>query len=578
MSSLSNGFSALGLNLGSLGTAAPLELLNRVLFGHWPGKLFQTDNFNQATLFLSIGLALVTAGLLLLEQRAKRLGVRVSEKMARRIGIGLTVVSFLLYFDFFNPNTRYPAYYHRHELYHYYLGSKYFGEVGYDRLYTCTAIAEVELGRGANIRRRQIRDLSAKNLIIPTTSSYIFDDPGQCKNHFSEQRWDDFKKDIAWFEQSSRGDYWEKMQQDHGYNPPPVWTMTGRFFANLAPAGDGFFKLLASLDILLQLGAVLLFNWAFGWRVMTLAAVWWGCNAPANFYWTGGAFLRQDWIFLLVAALCLARKRYFMLSGAALIWASLLRVFPVVLFGGVGLIMLFTLLRTKRFHRDQLRFVAGAALAGAVLVPLSIAATSPRAYQEFAGHIALHKDTALTNHMGLETMLVHTWDGRMVFMRDDRLDDPFEAWKAGRSERKRALRPVFIAINLALLGWAAWALHRTRLLWVGMALMVPLIPCLTNLTCYYYSIFLGVAVLYKVRPELGPAYVAVAGASQVLLNRFYWIDDKYTAESYLFFAFGICVLYAYSRRFSLAQLLGYLQPRRRRAGSPEPGIVGHPIQ
>lgn len=555
-----------------------MEIFNRILFGHWPGKLFQSDNFNQFTLFLSIGVALIAAGLLLLEQRAKRMGVSISEKTARRIGIAFTVVSFLLYFDFFNPNTRYPAYYHRHELYHYYLGSKYFGEVGYDRLYTCTAIAEVELGRGANIRKRQIRDLSAKNLIVPTTSSYIFDDPGQCKNHFSEPRWQDFKKDIAWFEQSSRGDYWEKMQQDHGYNPPPVWTMTGRFFANLAPAGDGFFKLLASLDILLQLGAVLLFNWAFGWRVMTLAAVWWGCNAPANFYWTGGAFLRQDWIFLVVAAVCLARKRYFMLSGAALVWASLLRVFPVVLFGGVGLIMLFTFLRTRRFQRDHLRFVGGAVLAAAVLVPLSIAATSPRAYQDFAGHIALHKDTALTNHMGFETMLVHTWEGRMVFMRDDRLDDPFEAWKSGRSERKRALRPVFLAVNLGLLAWAAWALHRTRLLWVGMALVVPLIPCLSNLTCYYYSIFLAVAVLHRVRPEIGPAYVAVAGASQVLLHRFFWIDDKYTAESYLFFAFGICVLFAYSRRFSLAQLLTYLRPTRRRAGSPEPGIVGHPIQ
>ena len=38
------------------------------------------------------------------------------------------------------------------------------------------------------------------------------------------------------------------------------------------------------------------FRWAFGWRVMAVATVFWGCNAPANFYWTGGAFLRQDWI------------------------------------------------------------------------------------------------------------------------------------------------------------------------------------------------------------------------------------------------------------------------------------------
>ena len=34
-----------------------------------------------------------------------------------------------------------------------------------------------------------------------------------------------------------------------------------------------------------------------------IATVFWGCNAPANFYWTGGAFMRQDWFFFLVASL-----------------------------------------------------------------------------------------------------------------------------------------------------------------------------------------------------------------------------------------------------------------------------------
>src|SRR5688500_530590 len=225
------------------------KFLDTLLFQRWPGALLQRDPFENFTVALSIGLSFGVAGLLMLEQRARRLGQPYPERKARRIGILLTVVAFLLYFDFFNPNTRYGNYYHRHELYHYYLGSKYFGEIGYDRLYTCTAIAEVELGRGAQIRKREIRDLSAKNLIIPTTQTYIFDDPGQCKNHFTTERWDAFKADIAWFEQSARGEYWENMQKDHGYNPPPVWTMTGKFFSSFAPAGDGFFKLLTLLDI-----------------------------------------------------------------------------------------------------------------------------------------------------------------------------------------------------------------------------------------------------------------------------------------------------------------------------------------
>jgi hypothetical protein len=55
---------------------------------------------------------------------------------------------------------------------------------------------------------------------------------------------------------------------------------------------------------------------------MMVATVFWGVNGAANFYWTGGAFLRQDWTFFFVAALCFARKRYFALSGASLTYST----------------------------------------------------------------------------------------------------------------------------------------------------------------------------------------------------------------------------------------------------------------
>jgi hypothetical protein len=157
----------------------------------------------------------------MLEARAKKLGERLSERTTKRIAIGLTAVSFLLYFDFFNPNVRYVNYYHRHEYFHYYLGSKYFEEIGYDRLYECAAIAEVDLGHGAKLRKREIRDLRV-NLIKPTVDTYIFKEPEICKKHFSKERWEAFKKDVAWIEKVSRGTYWENMVKDHGYNPPPV--------------------------------------------------------------------------------------------------------------------------------------------------------------------------------------------------------------------------------------------------------------------------------------------------------------------------------------------------------------------
>jgi hypothetical protein len=537
-------------------TLGPFDwVFDNFLFRPWPGKIFERASWHAITDTLAVGLSLTVSGLLLLDQRSRRLGVGPSERQRRRLGLAITVFGFLLYFDFFVPNTRYENYYHRHELYHYYLGSKYFTEVGYERLYACTAIAEVELGRGSHIRTLKIRDLGGSNLLVPTTETYVFSDPDQCKRHFEPDRWRSFKSDVAWFESSARGDYWDNMRGDHGYNPPPVWTMTGKFFADLAAPSDAFFKLLASIDVMLQLGVLLMLNWAFGWRVMTLAAVFFGCNLPANIHWTCGAFLRQDWVFFFTAAICLARKRRFELSGAALAWSSLLRIFPVVAFTGVGLIMAFHWLRHRRLHRDHIRFALGALLAGTLLIGASVRVTGADAYPDFVTHIRAHKSTPLTNNMGLEMIVAHDWSGRMVFTRDLRLADDMSAWMSHYAERVKAMRPVIILISLVVFAWTAWALRRIKRLWAGIILSIPLLMSVLCLTCYYYAFFFAAAALTALVPALGPAYLALAAGSQVL-TRFYWIDDQYTAESYLFFVFGLCMLYAVSRPFSLARLKG----------------------
>ena len=96
-----------------------------------------------------IALTLGGALLLVYEARARRLGQPVAPRTQRRVAIVMTVLAFSAYFDFYNPNARYSEYYHRHEFFHYYLGSKYSAELGYNRIYECTAAAEIELGRRA---------------------------------------------------------------------------------------------------------------------------------------------------------------------------------------------------------------------------------------------------------------------------------------------------------------------------------------------------------------------------------------------------------------------------------------------
>ncbi|HET9953724.1 MAG TPA: hypothetical protein VFQ61_04455, partial [Polyangiaceae bacterium] len=233
----------------------------------WGNPIFEKDAWEAFTKGFRVGIALIGALAIVYEIRARRMGERIPERTRRRLGWLFTILAFGVYFDFGNPNTRYSEYYHRHELYHYYLGSKYFKEVGYTRLYECSLIAEVENGRLDQVKNREVRDLRV-NLIKPVSDTYILKDPDQCKKYFTTERWDTFKREIDWFYHSAAGSYWEGMQKDHGYNPPPVWSMTGKFFGSFHEASDGFFKILASLDVLLHLGIVLLFRWAFGWRVM----------------------------------------------------------------------------------------------------------------------------------------------------------------------------------------------------------------------------------------------------------------------------------------------------------------------
>jgi hypothetical protein len=524
------------------------EWLNQWLFKPWPGHWLERDQFEDILYGTGVGIALITAGLLIVEQFVRRAGVKINAGTVKWLCIGLTVVGFLNYFGYFNPNTRYVNYYHRHEFFHYYLGAKYSSQLGYTRLYECAAIAEAELGHRNEIAKQEIRDLREANLIKPIRETYVLSDPKQCTSHFSDQEWADFKQDVKWFRGSASGNYWLNMKKDHGYNPPPVWTMTGKLFSMLGPASDGMFKLLATLDILLHIGTLAMLRWAFGWRIAMLASVFWGCNTAANFYWTGGAFLRQDWAFLFISSMCLAKKQRFGLAGAAFVWCGLLRIFPFAAGFGWGALIVMHWLKHRRLHPSHRRFIAGCALALGLLVPASIAATGVDAYTEFARHISLHKNTPLTNHMGLPVILSHNWEGRMRFTRDDSYNDSFELWKQGRLDRTAARQPILYAVWLFLMAWIVWALHRTRQFWLGLPLSVPLVMSMTNLTCYYFVLFLVFAALARLRPPIGLALVTTAACSQILLAHFYWIDDRYTALSYLYLAMGLCVLYAMSRK------------------------------
>ncbi|MCA9624080.1 MAG: hypothetical protein KC731_33885 [Myxococcales bacterium] len=544
--------------------------------------------------------AILAAAAIFYEQHTKGQQRPISERWKKVVGISLAVAAISLYFNGYKFG--YPKYWHRWDQYHYFMGAKYYPELGYKNLYKCAVVAEDELGnvefkldrpfgsdvhpsRTVDMRAemrdpdKKIRDLPGENLLIPVGD--ILANKQECIDKFTPERWEAYKADVGFFRIVSGKGYWTDMQKDHGFNPPPVWTIAGKFFSDLSAGSVQYNQFLASLDILYIIGVFVALWWGFGWRVMAAGAIFWGTQSSAPFYWTGGAFLRQDWLFFTVLSVACLRRRYFKVAGASVVYAGLLRIFPGLVVVGTLVPTIVYAIKHKRMHKDHLQMLIGGTAAAVVLIGLSIAMTKPpgaplyEPYQRFYEHtIETHDQTPLTNHMGLRVIIGHkffdfhkpglrnaeerkawveslpkpiarfvAWtapvrlpiglatgpeSGQMEYTRDNRLLDPFEVWKRMRVERYEKYKRVAYAIILATLVFFVMAVRRTKSLWIAQCLGQIFIILGSQLTCYYYSFMILGAPLIKVRRQIELGLYALAAVTQIIWMNSYWNDNKYT--------------------------------------------------
>ncbi|MBK8251662.1 MAG: hypothetical protein IPK82_03220 [Polyangiaceae bacterium] len=505
------------------------------------------------------GIALIAAAGVFYEIHREGTGRPIAERWKKFFAITLGVAAVMAYFN--GLRNGYDKAYHRHELYHYYLGAKFFPEMGYDGLYRCTVVAQDELGvythidedtgrsfkidMGKEVRHpdRKVRNLGKDNLLLP--AKHFLENPEECKKHFSPEKWEAFKKDIGFFRAVSGQDYFNKMQGDHGFNPPPVWTVAGKIFADLAPASTRFMQTLALLDMI-YLGLMFwALAWAFGWRVSAVAAIFWGCQSPAPMLWTCGAFLRQDWLFWLVFSVCLIRKKYPALGAAAFVYSALLRIFPGLLVVGWLGVVGWQLWRFKRLTKEQWRMLLGGTLAAGVLISTSVYMCGKDSYPSFYEHtLKVHDQTPLTNHMGLRVMIAQktpveigflgigntATSGRMKYTEDKNLRDPFDTWKRMRNERYAKYKYVGYAFSALALAFMVYVLRRVKNMWVALCAAQVFVILLSQLTCYYYSYMILSAPMTRIKTLRRPLEIVLFGfclVSQVTFRSFRFNDDKY---------------------------------------------------
>ncbi len=488
---------------------------------------------------LRLGSALLGVLALLYEALRETRGEPLSAKTTRRAGLALGALGVVCYFQFFTLG--YASFIHRSETFHYYLGSKYFPELGYEGLYRCTLAATAEEGLAMPERARDLRT----NTLVSAASA--LPPPGECQARFGPSRWATFRADVAVFRGLAGPDYWQNIVQDHGYNATPTWGILGRLIGETVPASLRSLQLLAAIDVLLMAGTLAALRWGFGLRIACLGALFWGTQAASTFFWIGGSLLRQDWLFCSIAALALLRRGHPGVAGASLAYAALARSFPAVLFVGAAVVCVRHRVKHGAWRGDHRRFFLGAVVLSLVLLPASVALHGRDAWPAFARHIAMHDATPTSNRMGWKAIVSHTAAGRLSVVTQNGQGDPFARWKQLREQRLAETIWLYrggLALALATFVCVTW---RLRTLSLAVALGACLLPVSLGLSCYYYSFLVVLVPLSRARRPLELAALVAALLSGVAAMKYASYDDRYVAMSLLFTVYAAFTLLLFGK-------------------------------
>jgi hypothetical protein len=357
--------------------------------------------------------------------------------------------------------------FHFHEFFHYYVGAKYFPELGYEGLYDCAALADAELAEEQHVRPRiggWVRDLDD----VLRDKTYE-DAKTHCRDvlrpHFSDARWSRFKNDLRELQRLVPDDWWGGVVFDAGFNPPPSWIVVGGAFANAIPiraAGVPTFLLATSLDVLLLLACFFALRKAFGDVVAETAGVYFGATFIATYAWNGGAFLRYTWVTALVLGLVATKRGRWTLAGALFAASACDRLFPIGFAMGAVLPVAARAIRSADDRRRLARFGMGFGGTVAGLALASLALYGLGAWQVFFSRILRHGDVYYVMHIGLKKVLTwRDWVPAQDFRNHYGLRN-FHDWNMRLHATWQSMRPVAIPLQLAAMAGAAWASLRRR--------------------------------------------------------------------------------------------------------------------
>lgn len=429
----------------------------------------------------------------------------------------LSVVNYSNYFAFHGER----VFVHLHDVAHYYLGSKYYDELGYGDLYTAMLRAEAE-NHDNRFKALEARDLTTYKR-VHVRELLRRSDP--VKARFSAQRWLQFRLDAEYFREGL-GPHYGKVLLDHGFNPTPVWALGGGLLTRQVPAGSArgilWLTLLDPFLLALTFTCVL---WAFGRQAALLAIFFFCIVFGSTFGWVGGAFLRYPWFFSVVCAFCCLKKRKYGLAGALLAVATMVRVFPIFFLAPLAAKAGLTLWRrlpngsdpkSTSNPRSWVRALPGrylrlgTAFSGICLALFLATLTLPRGFDhwlEFRTNMQLHVRNIAPNVVGTTEILAHRWTSDALVTEQE-----FEVLK---TRRHRIHQVQQILLFLPLCAWAAWTARRRSDL-AAFLLACPLLLTGLSLAAYYYAFMALLVIHFRRDPGRLAAIFATETASYAL--------------------------------------------------------------
>ncbi len=491
------------------------------------------------------GFVIGALALLVLGWRLRALGRPERYRRTRQLALLLlAVAAFAASYNFFI--WRHYDGIHAHEVFHYYLGSKYFPELGYFGLYECSVVAASE-GRPAETSRRHVirnlRDIDERTSVLPEQWG------PRCNGAFSAERWREFREDVRWIKARLPGAIWQRVIIDQGFNASPVWVLFGRPLSAVFPTEAAAMRLLVRVDLLLVLLAFAAVAWAFGFEGLCLVVLVWSANPLSRYQWVGDAMLRQLWFSSSVLGLCLLARRKTLAAGTLLATSALLRVFPVFFALGYVVGRLRSSWANRTFDRDLARFLAAAVATSLLLVAAAtwVCGRGPGVLLEFGKNMASYSSLTAQNSIGLRPLLSFSTRRPAPFVVDGKLQLTDRSFQELYEKTFASRRPIyFAAVALfLLLFWRALAKLQG---WEAAALGYVLILVFTQAGSYYMTCTVAAALLATSRPRI--AFATLLALLGWCASALYYFEDpkQYAWSSAVALLLAFFVLLEMQRR------------------------------